>query len=227
MNKKVWLLLPLIFLLTGCGVTYNLEIVDNDYIETVVFSLPKNMEHEDIIKEIQNTVPYFSNDFDEKRVYKKKVLKNNSQLYKVKYEYTSKGKEEYLDSRFLSTCFDTYNIFDEGEQYSLLTSVGFKCINYNYINTNDIVIGIKTNHVVSSHNADRVDKDTYIWVFNEENSEYKNIKLNYMKDEYVFNYDNIIIKVMIVIVIMTFILAICYSIGIKFAKRRVNKINRL
>ena len=98
---------------------------------------------------------------------------------------------------------------------------------YEYPILENITINLKTNHKVVSSNANIVDGYHYTWNIDKDNKDDAAIQITIKKDEYVFNYENELVKkVMFFVLIIGIILGvggICYF----YFKNRNERLNKV
>lgn len=221
MNKRIFFLIIVLVSLSGCTAQYNVEIKNNQIKENVNIKYSKN---DDGSKKYFSTNKFYSimdssSNFKE---YKKKIInKSGYQNVNFSYEYTI---SEYESAVPLKSCFKAYNVLNESKYYIFSTSKGLTCAKEeNTLLLKGLDVIIKTNHVVKSSNADEVKGYKYIWHFNKENLEDKNLYIKMYQNKYVFNYDNeFTIKLLLS---LGFIVIVVISVIIIFSKiKRANKV---
>ncbi|MCI8567956.1 MAG: hypothetical protein HFG48_01400, partial [Bacilli bacterium] len=114
----------------------------------------------------------------------------------------------------------------ENNNIIISTSSKNKCFDM-YKNLDSITVKLKTNHKVVNSTADEVDLHTYIWKLTRENSNDKPLQITLKRNEYVFNYDNRLVKLVGFSAFLAFIIVLFYKLGIiiyNFKVRRRNKI---
>lgn len=244
MKKKLLIIVPLIFFLTGCNATYNVEIY-NDKVRESVITIDESpdtwdekdqygVSYRDKIDKISNyPVPIFydaevnENDTIKTsgvRYYKFSKISTDKKLgYKLKYN--SFGLSDYSKSSIIRSCYKFFKVLDSDDKIYLSTSLENTCFsNYGLEN---LTINIKTNHVVVDSNADIEDGVNYTWNISIEDSKNSPIMLVLEKNKYVFNYDNIIGKVALFSLIVTILIVVLKKVGIISIKSYINKKNNI
>lgn len=151
---------------------------------------------------------------------------------KFKRNYKLYGKEEKSNS-FINTagatlCYDNFNVTENEEDNTLVisTSSANKCFTM-YPNLDKITVKVKTNHKVVDSTADEVSKHTFIWNITKNDSKDKPLQITLKNDEYVFNYDNRILKIIGIAFIITISIVILGKIGIIIYNFRVKRRNKI
>lgn len=209
--KKI-LLAFLIFLVTGCTAQYNLTIDKSKITENVTVALPKSTVTDDQLQPyLQNGNKVYPASTDS-AIYKSDLTEDSDNYY-LSYEY-SHAYDMFNQSMFAKKCYQEVNLKNNEETIFLSTSNQFNCIKMEdgaYLDNVDV--NITTKLKVKSHNADKVNGNTYTWNINESNYQNKPINLEIkqpvsiekiIKEE--TNYRFVIIILIIVILLsITFI----------------------
>lgn len=183
--KKI-IVLIMILLLTGCSCSYNLVIQNNNVYENLkilgVSEIPVEVELANI-----------SNGNYEKNI------ENDIVTYSTNYSL-----DGYKNSNLL-TCFDSYNIQNNEQSYTIRTGKKFKCLPYQYndfdiLNYEQLEITIKTNHKVIKHNADKVENNVYYWHIDERNLD--NAEIYFEIDKNIKNYDYIYMIILFIVILI-------------------------
>lgn len=175
--KKIYLVLMLFFL-TGCTNSYELEINKTSLSENIYFTLkPNDYSNAVLMKKIFNVGDKYYDDDRQMGEYVIDYLKTNS-LHSLEDNYYQKkimdnrinlnykySKEEFPNSIVFNSCFgDTY--YESTKNYYVIKGYNsFKCI-FN----KKTVVSIRTNYRVIDSNADKVYGNKYIWIFNNKNN---------------------------------------------------------
>jgi len=194
MKKKLFTLLLLIFLLSGCTGKYEIEIYKGEVIEDVYYMYSK--------EELGNSDPYdktleiaANNDnngdfltYDSK----KNITDGNKKGVRVRKNFTSIS--DYKENSLVfGTCYLATSLTNHEDYITVRTTNSFQCFDYiNELTEVDIVI--KSNHKLKSTNADEIKGHSYIWHINKENATNKPIELVLHSKKYVWNYNNEVIK---------------------------------
>lgn len=198
MRKRVLLLSFLLFILTGCSVSYEVNITpSNTVLEKIYF-----IENNDVLKGYGNSLAtvldemakyYFSVDNDikpqilvSKDTSIKNIGDNESSIYLSK-DY--KNLSLYEKSLFGTYFFDVFEIKEDGDNKVLYANnLNYEEIaritgEYRYkFQFNTLNVKIKIPYKVIGHNADVVDDSTYTWIFNRDNYN-RDIKLMYNESD--------------------------------------------
>lgn len=168
--KKCLFSFLIIFLLSGCSVTYDLEIspdgisenifidsvsVDGNYFVTAYYdSIPDELLDVDVNQKVSG-VEYYE------------TIKGDNNI-KFSYKFPMK---EFQNSNVINAFYSsfTHNKYDydmDGEEdyYMLVAAGDFSAFNL-YNQLTDITIRIKNNYEVISSNAEQIDGNVYIWNF--------------------------------------------------------------
>lgn len=199
MRKKIFLLF-LLLLLTGCEAKYEIEIYDEEITENVVYYYTSNeLNNKDPYEYTEElNFKYFMNKDMLRHEHKKGVSKKN--MKGVSLINTYKNMEEYnQESMMLGACYIAQNATYYEDYITLKTSNEFTC--YNEIEELDsMTIAIKSNHKLKETNADKIKGHTYYWYINKDNYKEKPISLVLYSDKYVWNYNNEILKRLLLII---------------------------
>lgn len=198
------LLLVLLLLITGCSGQWNLKI-DNDYVdEDVSLSFPRDASSDQLFRnQTSESISVYGGN-EKYKMDKKEDGSNYNVNYSYRHDILKFGK-----SNFMIKCFSSNNITDDGEIINIETSDRFNCINLDdgaYLN--EVKFNITTDLEVVSNNADEIIGNKYIWVFDSDNYENKNINIKIKKDnslskkivDGISNYFVIIIVIILIIV---------------------------
>ena len=243
MIKKIFCLLGLLFLVSGCDVTYELNIDGDelkektDIVETNSnnLNLPyltttyQGMFDEYIKKPIPISIQdEIQPDSDEELpgvvYYKKKDISDNNQ---TGFRLTGKFNDNTIRNstvindgynRFLKAGIDGHIVLSTGERLKAFDQ---------YLTLDNVTIKIKTNHEVIKHNADEVKKGTYIWHIDRSNytdkAVYFEIKEKIPTKEKSFDF-NLEIKSVLLILGIVIALVILIFIVITVKRVRNNKL---
>ena len=217
MKIKLLILIGIIFCMSGCDINYNLEIVDDKYTENVSvietdssnWDKGPSLPSKDLLDVyMKKPIPLSSNDplkpeSDEPiegiAYYDKKDLSNENQIgINLSGEF---DKEKYNSSRLVAYAYNRFLIGTVNGNIVLSTGEKAKIFEQ-YKLLNKLTIKIKTNHVVVKNNADEVDGQTYIWNVTQDNYKNKPIYLEMSKEKKVSNYDNVIGKTIMKVVLI-------------------------
>lgn len=195
--KKSIILFLAIFMLTGCDLSYNLEINEKKFNETITITekdstkwnnqiIENNNEtYKEKIDWIINNPVYVEKNADVApyedtpmlngiKYYQQEKI-NNQNGYGVKLN-TNGNIKEINNLRSLSYCYEFASIINNNEEYIISTSFKNYCFEQ-YLLLDKININITTDMKVNSNNADRVSGNTYTWIITRENYSNKSISL--------------------------------------------------
>lgn len=235
--KKNILVIICIFLLTGCNITYNLEIDENKLTESTNFYFSESdFNFESYIQDVE--IKHFSSiddfvdsviDEDYKafdgnfsnELYAKKILNNETgKGMNLKYVY---NYDNYGKSNLLSYCGENIK-YDNGENISIDINDLSSCFMTDYGPWVDkISIKIKTNLKVSENNADKVKDNIYTWVARHDNYYNKSLKIvmqknNRSEEKTFLNVGNM----MIFVIFLLFIVFLGFIIYIFVRKKHIS-----
>ncbi len=161
MNNKIFVLAIVMLFITGCTVTYDLNIEDSKVYEKVNLNVDSTFNSR--ISELSKMKQYNHLSGNNTTYYNFSSAESDSGV-KLSYDYQY-NFENFEESRALSECFSAFNVLNDYEEETLriTTSNKFNCLNYNDEFVDSVTINIKTNHKVINHNADKVENDTYTW----------------------------------------------------------------
>ncbi|MBR3199273.1 MAG: hypothetical protein IKG27_04590 [Bacilli bacterium] len=223
--KKVLILLFCIFLLTGCDVTYNLDIDGDIYKETTNI-----IENYDSVKD-HNTLNYAYNLFD---IYLNKpipisslspfVSETNEKLDNViYYDVKDLSDDENFGMEYTGT-FDNKNLISDSN--ILAFAVGRTAIEKNektikieaqnikifkqFKNLDNITVNLKTKNKVINHNADNVSKNVYTWYINKNNYDSKIISIEYRTNNKLIDFNSPMVRFTVVLTILILVGFIIY-----------------
>ena len=226
---KKFILLLSIFLLTGCGVQYNLTINKETIDENITLSIDEQSIDERMISELtyERNSPYLnSKEYYEINSY------NNGSISNYNYKFSHKIND-FANDKLLKWCYQNVEIKNDFAQFSINTSDIFICARQESQNKLDYAqINITTDLKVVSNNADEVNGKTYTWNITKDNYLNKPIKINIEKSyqisdtgDYVKHViKNEASKEMLIICSLIVLTAICIFLFIKHKSARNNKI---
>lgn len=174
MNKiKMFFLVTIVFLLSGCSFEYNINIDDNIITEDNVIYL-KNSNFNNIEDSVNKIVNKYSGPTNSLGMYSSSIVERDNYFgmsYKKDYSFS-----DYNYSVSFSSCYDSYKLVDEGDTLTIATSNVFKCFD-KYDELEDVTINLTTNYSVEESNADFVDGNKYTWYITKNNANQKSISI--------------------------------------------------
>ena len=194
MKKKLKLVF-LILLLTGCDVTYNLEISSKGYFENIDIISNRNSDI------IEYTIPAYFGDIEYEDVnanyfekidgieyYNSKVSKEGEFTkinYNYKFDVNTFSRSNFLSSSYNTIIFKKYdynNESDDSEQeYMLFTTDDNFIIFDKFAQIENVKVNITCHYEVISSNADEVNENVYTWYLTKDNL--KSINMVYNPDK--------------------------------------------
>lgn len=203
--KKLFTLIMLL-LVTGCTCSYELSIQDNSIYETLK------------INGVTTEIPV---DVDLVNLtdanYKKEII-DDTVIYTTDYSLETFKKTNLL------SCYDSYNIQTTDDRYIIRTGKNFTCLPYQYsdydeLKYDELEIKIITNHKVISHNAQKVENNTYYWYINKENINNADLYFEIEK-----NVNKPIVLALAVFMLILLVIGIIVYFVVKAKSERNNKI---
>ena len=215
------LLLLLVFCLTGCDVTYNLTITDDEMIESVDFWYDDTKENEKIIDQYLSVKhqAYFNMDTSVTNNYNQKKITDDGKIgMNLEYGYDENNLEK---SSLIDKCYYKKSVSNTDDEINIYTDGKVSCMYMDDVKQFDsLTINIKTDLEVIDNNADKVEDNTYTWVINEDN--YQNHPIEIRLKKGTGNKFNIWIVIIVLVVLLIIGLLFLYHTYLKNQKR--NKI---
>lgn len=194
-NRMLLLYIGMIILLTGCKATYNLEISQSGMKENLVIyattiSENSTIKNYPLVAYItENVNDDYSNDLnilfekiDGIDYYNDSISLDDQGFTTIKYKYNF-DYDKFLDSSIINGSYDKivlnkYDSNDDGkDDYTVFSTMGNFIPFERYNTLENVTIKITCLFKMISHNADKVDGNTYIWNFTKDNV--KDINLVY------------------------------------------------
>ncbi len=174
--KRIFMLLFIMLVMTGCSANVNITITPDgiqENISVTQYSDSKNTK-EQIYKSYRKYMPVFANvvlsdtepDVMQNGVkYYSRTEKDLGSGYNFNYYYKYKFNE-YRNSRSVQYGFDSRTIQKSVAEKKILISTDSGGLNFfeQYGNLETVTINIKTTYKVLKNNADYVDGNVYTWV---------------------------------------------------------------
>ena len=191
MKKIKYLLIVLLFIISGCSAEYNLTISDDEIKEKFTSVINKN----EIPTYVKSSDPY-APEFDDQLtpfieneqhpfldnndiIYDKEVVEEDT-YRKVTYKYKYK-KEEFINSYVMKYCFENVQ-YDYQNNYNINLSGAFYCLR-----SDSLDINIITKSKVISNNADFKKGNTYTWHIEKKDVDNVNINMEIKRNHTVRN----------------------------------------
>ena len=222
---KMFSILLILFLLSGCTVEYNLNFADDKLEEQINVSLIGNDYRKDYIESLSSQKLLAISQGLEQKEYKSK-FNDTGKEFTANYSYTYEI-DDFNKNNVISRCYDSFALTSTNDYYLLSTGKIFKCMSVvDYKIIDSYKISITTNYKVLSSNADEVKDNTYIWYINNKNNETtvsKPITIKFSKEKVeesaVKNLSMMIISLLIVVLVGGILL---FAVNVK--KKENNKI---
>ena len=233
---KKFLFFICILLLTGCDITYNLDI-DDDFVENISMIEDNSANFSYVIggTDLISFKNYYVSDF---------IPIHYNDIYypesHVKVDGVTYYNKEDL-SGYNKIMVNLNGAFDSIDSLSNSNAIWKGCSNINISKDDDIVIrasgfkvfddykivdtlsvNIKTKYNVTEHNADKVSDDTYTWLITRDNYLNKRIQITMNEKNDTF-FDDPMVKFGLILFIIVSIIGFI----ILLFKRRFSRINRL
>ncbi len=192
--KKVKFLTLCILLLfiTGCDGVYNIEIYNDHYMEDItIIEEDRNNWYDKNEYEV-TFMDLLEEEYERDNHYYSKLLISEPDKKGLNYKSVF-DIETYGSLGIAYRCYEYFRVLSEENVITIMTSDKNACYD-DYKWLNNITVNLKTNHKVLDHNADEVDKNTYIWHLTRSNASNKSLSIQLSSNEFVFNYENEKIK---------------------------------
>ena len=170
--KKLFILFGVIFLLTGCTGSYEInfgDVID----EKIVLTYDGDLY--DFVKDIDGDSAYVEKELLEENIpslkdfsgyYDKKVeLVNNNTEITLNYSYTY---DNFENSFLIDKCFEKSSFINNSDYYYVSLGGFFDCYN-----TGDFVLKVKSDYEIIEENSDRYEDGYYIWDIKNTNDDNK------------------------------------------------------
>lgn len=185
----------MIILLTGCKATYNLEISQSGMKENLVINATSLSENstiknypigayitENVNDDSTTDESILFKKFDGVDYYNDSISKDEDGLTYINYNYNF-DYDKFINSTIINRAYSNivfrqYDSNDDGvDDYTILSTMGNFIPFERYNTLESVTIKITCLFKMVSHNADKVDGNTYIWNFTKDNV--KDINLVY------------------------------------------------
>ncbi len=188
MKKKIFILTLIILMMCGCSVDVNIDISNNKIKESNDITVLENALY---TKEILRTsfrdyIPIYASDlivdtvpdkpFSDVLYYNKNTTDlGNGYIFNYSYNFDI---DRYGNARTIKEGFRDYSYTYRNDIISLSTDNKGLIYFDEYKELDEVVINIKTNYLVLENNADRVNGNTYTWIFNIDSKKSINIVID-------------------------------------------------
>lgn len=187
--KRVFILITITFLLTGCKVEYKLILNDKLFLEENITMTPTTDNDLEELKDFKLNIPinYELDDYD---IYQNKskgikYYKKNKTNDSINFSYKYKNYFDYTKSTLSNLAYEYISVSKiNDEELTLSSSKEFKLFE-DYDTIEEVKITIETNFKVLSNNADEVNRHKYTWYLTKDNAYGKGIylKVNPSKED--------------------------------------------
>lgn len=167
--KKLIIILFFSLFITGCDVTYKINL-DYDKINEEILIIEENNKYEDDINSyLDEIIGELSDPASDTSGYViTKLFEGNKSGIKMMTSYEDIRKMGSF-SRPLISCFTNYDIISSNKLIKINTGSGFGCFD-DFDGLNQINIEIETKYKVKAHNATKVSGNTYVWELTKSNN---------------------------------------------------------
>ena len=226
MNKKILLLVGLLFLVTGCSTTYNIEIYNNSVTEQIDITDNSSFSGIEVQKKVYDLFETKLGGIDDlDRDFK--PFDDDSDDYHSLRAITEFKLDDYKEKILdISNCCRAVNLTDDGK-YITFETLGYFNWFEKYEDLDEITIKIKTNHKVKDHNADETGRHSYTWHIDRANYKEKIPSIKMYSDRYVFNYNNEFFKKVLPIIMIIGIIAGSGLIIYLYVRNKSNQADRI
>lgn len=175
--KKILMLIVISFFLTGCKVTYSIDIDDN-FNENIIISPSNDDESKEMSEYDYNETSYYDpDDFDEEGNKIPGIEYYNQGFNGNTLNFDYKFGDNYHRSAAINACYPSI-IYDENKYSVVIESGNDSACFDNYDNLEEITINIKTSKKVIETNAHTNNGNTYTWIINKKTKD-KSIYFEY------------------------------------------------
>ena len=223
MKNKFICLLAMLFLLTGCGIEYNLNIDENTFDEDVRVILPNNDQMMQIVyRSIKiKQISFVGDKANDRHYYHLNADTTDSKNIYLDYSYKY-NKKNILKSNAITQCYKDVSLNDDDNYIDISTSDEFRCL---YRDGAQLIskatINITTPLKVVSNNADKVKGDTYTWKIDKNNYKKKPIKIKIKNESKDADKAIITLFIIIGIIVLLLLIILCYIVN---KKKQNNKL---
>ena len=204
---KCFFIIVLLFILTGCTATYEINIKSNKIVEKMKV-LETNVEYFDYIGNDGLTLKEQLKSFTSPSIYAEEQYKVNmiDESDKIGFNYSSSNFDSILDSSVIKYCYVNPSLRTNDKIVTIDTGTNFKCFDY-YDILESIKVVVKSDYKIISSNADEIDGNKYIWYITRDSD--KRIKISYDSSDIRINtYIYVIPFVLVFLVLLASLLAI-------------------
>ena len=206
MLKRILLLIPILFLITGCGSTYEIEFTQDNTIKDTISIFEDNDKVDKFTKEDEDELLNTLLDFERGYEHYKRELYTTEEItgYKYTYDFTY---EEYDAMSQLRKCYEGLTLNVTENTIELKTEGEFLCATY-YKEMPSMEITIKSDYKIVDSNAQMQDGNKATWKINKTNYKKNNIEITFDKNNITEEEKELPIKNIIIIIL--FLIAVIY-----------------
>lgn len=231
MKKKILFVILMLILVSGCKAKYTVKINKDGSVEESLSATETpeyydNYSHTSVGKVISYVIdPYIDLLNSKKYTVNTNVNVNSDSGATVKKKYSS--FKDYIGNSIVYSQFtDKIQYEEKGDKVSISLKGKFSSSNQNqaYVPVKDGSITIVVPYKVLDNNADKVDGNSYTWLFENNKGEEKEIRISYTKSKIAnldFNYS------VIIIIAILIILGIIAFVIVRKLKKSSNEANKI
>lgn len=221
--KKLILIICLVFLMTGCDVTYNLTIDEDTFDEKVNMSFSKqDVDYNHLTIYLEDKIPaFFTKDESERKFYNVDIV-DNGNFYDLVYSYKH-NFETIRKSYFASNCYQKMSITSNDEEIVISSGDGIACfIGDDGLRADSMTINLTTELKVLDNNADKINGNTYTWIVNENNYLDKSVYFRLQKKPNLDVDKNNASYLMLIVVLSIVIVGFLIYLFVRHKKKKSN-----
>lgn len=208
--KKILIILPFLFLLSGCHAEYRVHISSKNIQDNLfIYDSIENIDQLNS-DDISNTFLTFEGFFTG---FKKEFV--NTDRRKIGYHYTYElPKDDFSTLSLTRPCYTDFQMDETKEEITIQTSPSLICFE-EYKQLEDVSIILTSDYEQITSNADEIKKNEHIWHITKENYQNKPLEIHIQKNKIKKSSSTIWIVPIIIILIL-----IIFIIGTKQKKRK-------
>ena len=204
---KIFLIVFITFLVTGCSSNYDLNLDTESIDEKLTLTMSKKAYEENY-----NTITANKSVFDDNSAFYDIEVINNIDKFLVTYSH-SYNHEDYFNSLNLNSCFNeiNHNVNGSVETISL---TGFKCLQ-----GDNLRVIVDSKYKIYNSNAHIVNGNKNIWDIDEDNKD--NINISFIVDYNKTYFNKDLITSIVLIVVLICLIAILFKRNRKVRRKKV------
>lgn len=214
---KKMLLFFLLIMLTGCDITYNLEL-DDKFTENIIIKehIVEGQESDELRMKLSIGEPLYHDSTSGGKYEIKKTSDDGVMTLSANGVFPFDNSH----SNAIYTACGDYKLDRNGDKVRIVAG-DFKLFDI-YPPLDSFTVNIKSKKKILRCNADKVKGNVYTWVITKDNYSNKTINLTYLQNDYSL-FDDPIFKFGLVL----FIIVVIFGLVYVFIKARFLKINKL